>query len=229
VYVILGTYHLPMASPLAATRKPYATPFGPAPVAHDFLDELERAYPGDLYADELSHRSEHSIEFQALYLRYLGLVGAEGGATVAPILCGSLHQWVSPANSPLASPEVRAALGALRQALEGCGRRVCLVAGADLAHVGPQFGDRQLVRGAFLEWVEGGDREMLEAVARGDAEGFYAQVMRDADARRICGLSPIYYVLSLLGPSEGRLLTYGRWVDAGGRGAVTYAGVLFED
>jgi MEMO1 family protein len=229
VYVLLGTYHLPMGSTLAATRKAYATPLGPAPVDHDFLDALESAYPGDLYADELGHRSEHSIEFQALYLRSLGLVGAERGATVVPILCGSIQQWVAPSDSPLSSPEVRAALGALRAAVAARGGRICLVAGADLAHVGPRFGDRQLVRGTFREAVERGDREMLELVCRGDAEGFYAQVMRDADARRICGLSPIYYLLSLIGPGSGRLLKYSQWVDASGQGAVTYAGVLFEE
>ena len=69
---------------------------------------------------------------------------------------------------------------------------------------------------------------MLEFVRCGDAEGFYQQVMADGDARRICGLAPIYYLLSLVGPSSGRLIKYSQWADNQGQGSVTYAGVIFE-
>ena len=228
LYVLLGTCHTPMSTPLAATRKAYATPLGPAPVDHTFLDALEAAYVADLYADEFSHRAEHSLEFQAVYLRYLRHIGEPDGPGVVPLLCGSLHQWVQPETSPLESPEVRAAVGALRQVLDDWEGRVCLIAGADLAHVGPQFGDDRRVDRAFAEAVARADDEMLQLVCRGDAEGFYRQVMRDADARRICGLAPIYYLLSLLGPRAGRLLKYSQWIDERGHGSVTYAGVIFE-
>ena len=227
LYVLLGTCHTPMGTALAATRKPYDTPLGPATVDERFLELLETAYPGDLYADEFSHEAEHSVEFQVLFLRYLGLVGAGRGAIV-PLLCGSLHQWVEPTDSPLASAEVRAALGALAQALARFPGRVCLVAGADLAHIGPQFGDPSPVDPAFSARVERADREMLELVCRGDAEGFFRQVMADHDARRICGLSPIYYLLSLIRPVEGRLIKYSQWVDPSRYGSVTYAGVIFR-
>jgi MEMO1 family protein len=228
VYVLLGTCHNSMSMPLAAIRKPYATPFGPAPVDYDLLDALEAAYDGDLYADELRHRTEHSLEFQAVYLRALGLVG-EGAGRVVPLLCGSLHEWVEPEQSPLSAAPVRDALAALRTAFATAGGRVCLLAGADLAHVGPQFGDPWLVSAAQSERVGRDDRAMLEFICRGDAEGFYRQVMLDHDARRICGLAPIYYLLALLGPASGRCVKYSQWVDGGGRGAVTYAGVLFEE
>ena len=228
IYVLLGTCHSSMQTPLAATRKAFQTPLGPAPIALDFLDTLEAIYPGDLYEDEYSHRGEHSLEFQALYLRYLGRVG-ESGAAIVPLLCGSLHEWVVPGDSPLEAAVVSGAIEALRQTLARSERRVCLVAGADLAHVGPQFGDPGRVTAGVLGAVERGDAEMLEIICRGDAEGFYRQVMSDGDARRICGLAPIYYLLSLVGPGEGRLLKYGRWVDPQGHGSVTFAGVIFEE
>jgi hypothetical protein len=53
--------------------------------------------------------------------------------------------------------------------------------------------------------------------------------MAVGDARRICGLAPIYYLLSLLGPCRGQLLRYSQWVDRGGQGAVTFAGVIFDE
>lgn len=228
LYVLLGTCHTPMTTPLAATRKPYGTPFGPAEADDGFISALEAAYPGDLYADEFSHRAEHSLEFQAVYLRHLDHVGGAARPRIVPLLCGSFHQWVGPEESPLSAPEVRAAIGALRATLDTWPGRVCLVAGADLAHVGPQFGDERRVDSRFAAAVERADREMLEIIGRGDAEGFYRQVMRDRDGRRICGLSPIYYLLSLLGPADGRLVKYSQWTDQRGHGSVTYAGVIFE-
>jgi hypothetical protein len=45
----------------------------------------------------------------------------------------------------------------------------------------------------------------------------------------VCGLAPIYYLLSLIGPTEGRLLKYTQWVDPQGQGSVTFAGVIFEE
>ena len=72
------------------------------------------------------------------------------------------------------------------------------------------------------------DAELLEVICRGEAEGFCQQVLADGDARRICGLSPIYYLLALVGPAEGRLLKYSQWVDPRGQGSVTFAGVIFE-
>jgi MEMO1 family protein len=228
LYVLLGTCHTPMHSPLAATGKAYDTPLGPATPDHRFLRLLESCYPGDLYQDEYQHRGEHSLEFQAVYLRYLGLTGETNGAGVVPLLCGSLHEWCSTGDSPLRRPEVAQVVAALREAIASYPGRVCLLAGADLAHVGPQFGDRVMVTSAVREAVETADRAMLELICRGDAEGFYEQVMSDGDARRICGLSPIYYLLELLGPADGHLIRYDQWVDAEGQGAVTFAGVIFS-
>jgi MEMO1 family protein len=226
-YLLLGTCHTSMSTPLAATRKRYATPIGPAEVDHDLLDSLEAVYPGDLYADELSHRAEHSLEFQAVYLRALGLVG-DGAGRIVPLLCGSLHEWVEPGQSPREVALVATVVEALRSALAAAPGRVCVVAGADLAHVGPQFGDRARVSAAVAARVGRADLEMLDIICSGDAEAFYRQVMLDHDGRRICGLAPIYYLLALLGPTTGRCLKYSQWIDPAGRGAVTYAGVVFE-
>jgi MEMO1 family protein len=229
LYVLLGTCHTPMRSPLAASRKPYDTPLGLVPLDREFLDALQSTYAADLYEDEFNHRGEHSLEFQALYLRYLQRVGESSEAGIVPLLCGSLHDWVPPGASPQAVRSVAEAVTALRQTLAGCGRRVCLIAGADLAHVGPHFGDPAPVTNGLLEVVGRSDAEMLELVCRGDAEGFYQQVMADGDGRRVCGLAPIYYLLSLIGPTEGRLLKYTQWVDPQGQGSVTFAGVIFEE
>jgi hypothetical protein len=66
---------------------------------------------------------------------------------------------------------------------------------------------------------------MLEPVLAADAGGFFASVASDGDARRICGLSPIYTLLRLLPQQPGRLLRYSQWPDP--EGAVTFCAVSF--
>jgi AmmeMemoRadiSam system protein B len=224
LYVVLGTCHTPMDTPYAAIRRPYATPLGTAPLAREALAWLEERCTWDLYVDEFSHRAEHSIEFQALYLRY-----GVGEVPVLPLLCGSLHNQGEDGAAPRHVPEVTQMVDALRELASGPFGSVCFVAGADLAHVGPQFGDAEHVTPAFLDRVARGDLEMLEHVAAGDADGFYRQVMRDQDARRICGLAPIYTLLAVLDGRPGEVLKYTQWADPSGTGSVTFASVVFPD
>jgi MEMO1 family protein len=101
-----------------------------------------------------------------------------------------------------------------------------VIAGADLAHVGPRFGDPWPVGPAERARVEADDRALLAPVAAGDAGAFFAEAARQGDRNRICGLSPIYALLSLLPAGGGRLLRYGQWPDPGG--TVSYASMAFE-
>lgn len=247
LYILLGTCHTPMATPFAATRKAYDTPLGPVHADIDFLERLQRRAPFDLYSQEYSHRSEHSLELQAVYLRYLGYAGDDGQearrpsetAPVVPLLCVPPPD-LADGQTPSDSPALHDLLAALRETIAEDGRRVCLVAGADFAHVGPQFGDPAPVDPAFAARVEVGDRAMLELMACGDADGFYRQVVDEAPAagmtgdaravggpRRICGLAPIYALLWLLGPSDGRVVHYDQWIDANGAGSVTFGCVSY--
>jgi hypothetical protein len=68
---------------------------------------------------------------------------------------------------------------------------------------------------------------MLELACAVDPDGLYRQVMRDQDARRICGLAPIYLLLATLDGARGTLLRYAQWVDPTRNGSVTYAAVAF--
>ncbi|PYO55864.1 MAG: AmmeMemoRadiSam system protein B, partial [Candidatus Rokuibacteriota bacterium] len=71
LFVILGTCHAGMGDPFAATLKPYDTPLGAVPVDRDFYEALSRRYGADLLSSEAAHRSEHSIELQAVMLRHV--------------------------------------------------------------------------------------------------------------------------------------------------------------
>jgi AmmeMemoRadiSam system protein B len=122
---------------------------------------------------------------------------------------------------------VAGVLDAVRAAMATVPRRYCLIAGADLAHVGPRFGDPEPVSRARLARVETEDRALLSLVEAVDPGGFFASVAADGDSRRTCGLSPIYAVLATLPAGRGRLLRYGQWPDP--QGVVTFASLAFED
>ena len=229
--IVLGTAHAGLdGHAFAATAKAFDTPFGPLEVDQEVLDAIAGRAPGDLFAAELAHRSEHSIEFQAVWLQFLRQRAGGGERRIVPLLASFAHECLVRGGSPASAPEVEGVLDAVRSAMATVPRRYCVVAGADLAHVGPRFGDPWRVGRAELTRVQTDDRALLRPVVEADAEGFFAEALRQEDRNRICGLSPIYALLRLLpdGPGgRGRLLHYGQWPDPDG--TVTFASVSFEE
>jgi AmmeMemoRadiSam system protein B len=218
LFVVLGTCHAGMADPFAVTLKPFETPRGRVAVDHDLYEALARRAGQDLLASEPAHRHEHSVEFQAVMLQHI--LGARRPFTILPVLASYVHEAVWGRSDPEADARVPRFIDGLLSAMAACGRRVCVVAGVDLAHVGPRFGDQERNTAASLEAVEAADRRMLDAVTRGDLIGFFGSVAADGDRRRICGLSPLYTFLRVLPGARGRLIRYAQWPDP--EGAVTF-------
>jgi AmmeMemoRadiSam system protein B len=146
--------------------------------------------------------------------------------TVLPVLASFLHEAVWSGGEAEADPRVPRFLDALAETIAASERRVCVIAGVDLAHVGPRFGDAQPNTATVLERVGAEDRRMLAAVTASEPAAFFASVAADGDSRRICGLSPIYAFLRALPGSRGELLRYTQWPDP--QGAVTYCAAAFS-
>jgi hypothetical protein len=159
LFVILGTCHAGMADPFAATLKCFETPLGPAPVDRDFFESLSRRYGGGLLASEAAHRSEHSVEFQAVMLRHL--LGDRRPFTILPVLASYLHEAVWTRGDPERDPRIPRFVNALLETMAASKRRACLIAGVDLAHVGPRFGDPAPNTAESLAAVGTADQDML--------------------------------------------------------------------
>jgi len=209
--VVLGTSHGCPRPAWIVLDKPYETPIGPVPVDTEACRRLAAA--AEVPTEDLFfHRREHSVEFQALFLAALREQNRD--LRMVPVLCGPLRGDPLPAASdPF--------LDALRAYLEERGPRAVVLAGADLAHVGPRFGDLEPLTASHLELLEKKDRATLAAAARGDAGGFYDSVMEAEDPRRICGLAPIYGLLAALPGVRGKILRYEQASDP--TGTVSYA------
>jgi MEMO1 family protein len=204
VVVVFGTDHIGSAGQITLTRQRYATPWGPMPIALDVVDAVAESIGEDeAFAEELHHRSEHSIELAAVWIHHLSRASP---CPIVPILCGSFHPFTSDERDADAEPAFASIVEALRSNLAG--RRAVYVAAADLAHVGPVFGDPFPVGQTELEKLEDADTRLMQQVATGDASGFLGAIRADGDRRRICGLPPIYLMLRTLGEASGALIGY---------------------
>ena len=106
----------------------------------ELVDAIQSRCPDDLFQDEGVQRSEHSVEFQCLFLRYL--YPEPNSLKIVPILSGSFHEAIDKGISPMELKPFRQFIDALKEAVSSLGREVCYIASADLAHMGLQFGDR---------------------------------------------------------------------------------------
>jgi len=234
LYILLGTSHCGGKNPYILTLKDFATPLGTVQTDKEFVQKLQQRCHEDLFADEYLHRGEHSLEFQVVYLKYVAQRRAEMTGQeekpfkIVPILVSSFHALMLSRTLPEKISPVGGFLNALRDLAEKDTRRVCFVAGVDLAHVGQQFGDREPITDDFLKWVEAEDQRLVQRLAALDAAGFFHEIAKDQDKRKICGFSPLYSLIHLLNGNQGKHLKYSQAFTPETGSAVTFTSMIFE-
>jgi hypothetical protein len=192
--ILLGTDHKGREGSLTPTLQSYATPWGILPTEQDVAGSLIEALGSEAaLAEELHHVGEHSIELAAVWLHFV-----RGGQPVPllPILCGSFGAFVKGRADPTDHRPFEVALSVLRPVMAG--RRTLVVAAADLAHMGPAFGDRYGLDAIARAQLQNADARLLETVHAGDAAAFIDRLRAERDRRHVCGLPPIYLTLRLL-------------------------------
>jgi len=222
--VILGTDHLGSGGRITLTRQHYATPYGILPTAQDVVETLIAAIgPEIALAEELHHRNEHSVELAAVWLHHM----REGQPVpVIPVLCGGFEPFINNERQPGEDHTYRAFIETLSDAIAN--RRTLIVAAADLAHSGPAFGGRPLDI-VIRAKLRSADERLLDAICRGDAEGFFQTIRAENDRWNVCGLPPIYLALRLLGQAEGQITGYQHCpADTSGTSVVTICGAVWR-
>lgn len=224
VVFIFGVAHVAQPVPFILTKKDFETPLGVMETDQEIVSKLEGACSWDPYAYELVHRTEHSVEFQAVMLAHA--FGTD--VKIVPILCSTFSDdpdCAEPGNEkPVA--DFLAACNAVAKEHEG---KVLAVASADLAHVGRRFGDDFDIDHEIVLAVHARDHEDMAFAVKGDADGFYRSVMKDLNNRKVCGLNCIYAALKTVegqcGPGE--LVHYDYAPDPAG-GIVSFANVNYR-
>ncbi|MBU2547164.1 MAG: AmmeMemoRadiSam system protein B [Proteobacteria bacterium] len=226
--VILGTAHNPVRGPLVLCAKDFETPFGPARCESGLAAEMSARIGPDLTAEAFVHRGEHSVEFQAVWLKHR--FPKDHGPLILPFLTASFFPLMAAGRSPMESPPFEGALAIIRALLQEWARAngpVMILASVDLSHVGPQFGDQFPVSAAVRDDVRSYDLQLLDQAARGDHEAFYQTVAGARDRTHVCGLASIYTMLRLIDEPAGRLLDYDQWIDPNGQGLVSFSSMVF--
>jgi AmmeMemoRadiSam system protein B len=197
--VVFGTDHNGEGPRLTLTNQDYRTPLGMLDTDTELVDEIARILATDStiddhpFADEFNHANEHSIELATVWLhRAIG----NSDAKMLPILCGSFgglleDDALNIDDHPAISRVIR-----LLQSVAG-ERRTIFIAAADLAHVGPAFGDTELMpkESEDRRRVESEDEVLMEAIVSGSRRRFFDAIRKNDDRNRICGFAPIYMTM----------------------------------
>ena len=145
-----------------------------------------------------------------------------------PLLAAPLGEFLDGRRTPAEAkddPVLRAAAECLGEAA-GSGEAMIL-ASADLAHVGPRFGEDGEAEGRLLVAVEETDRKYLAAVSRSAGEGLAALAETGEDLR-VCGSAAIFILGLALAGARTTLLGYHQAITPEMGEAVTYAAMTFE-
>jgi len=206
IYVILGTGHAGVDGMFTATALDFQTPLGIAHTECDFIDALSEELGRDAAAEEILHAAEHVIEFQLIFLQHV--MSGRHSFSIVPILCSLPHQIFDEDRTPQPDRLVFDEFcRALREVCRKSPKSVCFISSADLAHIGPRYGDSFVPHQGTISDVLQKDSETLAHLERLDVKAFISYVAREKDSRRICGFPPITTMLHCMDSKGGRLLS----------------------
>lgn len=219
-FVILGANHFGLSPTAVWTVKDFQTPLGQARTDRDFIDKLGRRCGFDLGAHELDHLREHSIELQVMILQ--AMMG-DRPVRIVPILCPDIcgPTGINPYESD--GPGLDKVAAALAEVIADAPGRTCVIAGADLSHVGRRFGDEGELTDEFLRAVEDEDRALLDLIQACNADAVVARLRQTKNAHRVCSGGGLYVLLKLLADLPVRMLKYHQAVTREENIAVTCA------
>lgn len=221
--VLLGTGHQLQDGLFSLTDKDFEMPSGIIKSDGKAVERLKRAGREVVAPDDFVHRSEHSIEFQLIFLQHV----MKRNFTIVPFLCGSLH--LLPAYTRQAFLDRTGPfLEALRQTLTDPDHDTLLVAGVDFSHTGPKFGHERTA-GAMEMQSREHDQNLLKHLSNMDAVPFWMESAKVKDRYNVCGFSALACLLEVLPKCRGTVLGYEVWHEAPTQSAVGFASVVFTD
>lgn len=223
-FVILGTSHYGEPDRFGLTRKPFLTPLGETTAATDLIDRLEQRGGAAVKMEDFCHSTEHSIEFQVVFLQYL----FGPNIKVLPILCGSHARSIYQGGMPEDNPSVNQFLAELGELGAAHSKDLFWVLGVDMAHMGHRYQDEVRYQAGFpeMEPVRQRDQQRIESIVARDRRGFWEQVQENQDDLKWCGSSPFYTFLHAGPQAVGELLSYQTW-EIDEASVVTFAGMRF--
>lgn len=225
VFVVIGIGHAGLDEPVAVTNKDFETPLGIVPVNQPIIDYMKAKGGEKLFSEEIRHQKEHSIEFQLPFLQET--VGKEKSISIVPVLSSFPPiSFIDPELKDFAD-KIEKFVVLLKEAIAASGTKVCIIASANLAHIGLRYGDNTAPTDFSFHRCMQTDLEMLKQVEEVNAQGFAQFLITEQDKRHVLGFSAIYLLLKLIEAEKGEVLRYDREIVDQFNSTITYASTAF--
>lgn len=225
-FVVLGIGHTLASDFFACVNKDFKTPLGVSPVDGDFLARLEEDFGEPIFNNAFAHKSEHSVELQVLFLQKL-FGGEKPPRKIVPILL-SFPETIEEFKHPVFNKQrIDKFISALQKGIERMGKKVCLIGGIDLSHVGRRFGETAGAPEARLKEIEYEDKVILGFVADGLKEEFVKYMKKVNPQNHVCGFPALYVLMDLMDGHKGELLEYMQNVEGKNESVVSFTAMRF--
>lgn len=221
--IILGVGHYLTDGLFSVTSKDFETPLGIVKTDKEAVGILNDAGGSVFSKNDFVHKSEHSIEFQIIFLQHLM---PQNSFKIIPILCGGVQSHLSGYTRKAYLDKVGGFLKALRDIRDQDEHQTLVVVGIDLSHIGPKFGHQ--TPATYIESrSKAHDQRILESVTRLDADGLWEESGRIKDQFNLCGFSALACMMEILPPCKGQIIDYKIWHESPTNSAVSFAAAIF--
>ena len=221
--ILLGVGHQLQNALFSLTDKDLETPLGITKSEQAQIRRLREVGRDIIASDDFIHRSEHSIEFQIIFLQHLL---SDNPFTIIPILCGSLRMGLPEYTRQAYQEKAAPFLENLKKMLADPDQETLLVAGVDFSHTGPKFG-HEMPASHLQNSSREHDQNLLKHLTRLDADRFWEESGSVRDQFNVCGFSALACLLEVLPQCHGKILNYEIWHEEPTRSAVSFASVAF--
>ncbi|MBI5815146.1 MAG: AmmeMemoRadiSam system protein B [Nitrospinae bacterium] len=221
LFIILGIGHALTDDFFACIDKDFETPAGTMRVDGEFIANFSKNFGEDILGNAHAHRTEHSIEFAALFMAHI--FGRNPAVTAVPILLSFPEEALKMDHPLFNVRRIAKFIEALKKTVSESGRKACYAASVDFAHVGQRFGDSHAVDGRELDRIKTDDTALLSALARIDNEAFVNQIERKNKTNRVCGFPALYTLIAASGARSGQVLGYRQNVEGENENVVSFA------
>ena len=222
IVIILGVGHQFSDAIFSLTKKRFQMPYGVVETHIPIVDRLLTISDSCISSSDFAHKTEHSIEFQLLFLQHT----LRSPFKIVPILCGPLLPFIGDHRRDLYLKKTERFLNTLKDVIEENSDNILIVAGVDLSHIGPKFG-HQYDAHTLAPRAKRHDNILLDALGSGDSERFWEEISAVKDYFNVCGFSALACLLEILPPSKGKILGYEMWHEEATHSAVSFASLLF--
>ncbi|NMC62936.1 MAG: AmmeMemoRadiSam system protein B [SAR324 cluster bacterium] len=230
LYILFGTAHQYSSNLFHLTLKDFEGPLGTALCDKDFVRRLAGFYGWDRsFSDELLHKREHSLELQLPFITKI-----QKEPCIVPILVSSFHHMLLEKKMPDKYEIYEKFISSLVKCIQLViteGRKICVIAGVDLAHIGTHFGDPEPLSEEALRVVREQDSILIDALKERDKAKLFSHICEKRDNRKVCGFPSLYTFVDLherLGIKYNtKLFSYEQAVDWQNDRCVSFMGMGF--